>query len=247
MGLETGVTYIDDLVETNPIGSTDTLDEADNHLRIIKVAVKGSFPSLGSAAVTKTAAEINNLAEKSVPATTNNLAMLDAGGDLADSLVETDGAGNITANVTGNADTATLAATVTLNADLSGDVTSSGSNVTSLADDTVTFADEIVKPSESSPTYYDFTYTNSNKTEVVPVGIYTRAQAISSGGNVNGTVELQYYIDGVWRTVETITVTTSSGNMVETLVISDGVNCRLVWTYTSGGTSSDYWRFTKLF
>lgn len=36
------------------------------------------------------------------PATTNNLAMLTATGDLADSLVESDGSGNITANVTGN-------------------------------------------------------------------------------------------------------------------------------------------------
>ena len=45
------------------------------------------------------------------PATTNNLAMLTATGDLADSLVESVGSGNITANVTGdltgNADTAT--------------------------------------------------------------------------------------------------------------------------------------------
>ena len=47
------------------------------------------------------------------PATTNNLAMLTATGDLADSLVESDGSGNITANVTGN---------------VTGNVTSTGSN-----------------------------------------------------------------------------------------------------------------------
>lgn len=61
MGLETGVTYIEDLVATNPDGSVDTLDESDNHHRIIKTAIQGSFPSLGAAAVTKTAAEINDL------------------------------------------------------------------------------------------------------------------------------------------------------------------------------------------
>lgn len=61
MALETGVTYIEDLVTTNP-PATDTLDESDNHHRIIKTAVKGSFPNLGAAAVTKTAAEINDLA-----------------------------------------------------------------------------------------------------------------------------------------------------------------------------------------
>ena len=64
MALETGVTYIEDLVETNPNeADSDTLDEADNHMRLIKTAVKGSFPSLGAAAVTKTAAEINDTIE----------------------------------------------------------------------------------------------------------------------------------------------------------------------------------------
>jgi len=61
MGLETGVTYIDDLDETWPLGSDDP-DTLDNHDRNIKTAVKGSLPNLGAAAVTKTAAEINDLA-----------------------------------------------------------------------------------------------------------------------------------------------------------------------------------------
>ena len=66
MALEPTPTYIEDLVETNPNETDlDTLDEADNHLRWIKIAVKGSFPSLGAAAVTKTAAEINDLVDKS--------------------------------------------------------------------------------------------------------------------------------------------------------------------------------------
>lgn len=60
MGLETGVTYIEDLDETWPLGSDDP-DTLDNHDRNTKTAVKGSFPSLGAAAVTKTAAEINAL------------------------------------------------------------------------------------------------------------------------------------------------------------------------------------------
>ena len=60
MGLETGVTYIEDLDETWPLGSDDP-DTLDNHHRNTKAGVKGSFPSLGAAAVTKTAAEINDL------------------------------------------------------------------------------------------------------------------------------------------------------------------------------------------
>lgn len=61
MGLETGVVYIDDLVTTNPNNDPDTLAEADDHLRAIKTAVKGSFPNLGQAAVTGTAAELNTI------------------------------------------------------------------------------------------------------------------------------------------------------------------------------------------
>ena len=65
MALETGVTYIEDLVTTNPVGATDNVDEGDDHIRNIKTAVKGSFPSLGAVAVTKTAAQINDLVDKS--------------------------------------------------------------------------------------------------------------------------------------------------------------------------------------
>lgn len=58
------------------------------------------------------------------PATTNNLAMLTSTGDLADSLVESDGAGNITANLTGNvtgsADTLTTGRTISLTGDATG-------------------------------------------------------------------------------------------------------------------------------
>lgn len=68
MGVESGVGYIDDLVVTNP-ESTDVIAEGDDHLRLIKAAVKGSFTSLGSEAVTKTAAEINDLVDKSTDQT----------------------------------------------------------------------------------------------------------------------------------------------------------------------------------
>jgi len=61
MGLETGVTYIEDLDAANPIGAVDTLDECDDHIRNIKTAVQGSFPNLGAAAVTLTATEANLL------------------------------------------------------------------------------------------------------------------------------------------------------------------------------------------
>ena len=66
MALEPGVTYIEDLVATNPVAGDD-VEEGQNHLNIIKTGIQGSFPSLGAVAVTKTAAEINDLVEQTDP------------------------------------------------------------------------------------------------------------------------------------------------------------------------------------
>ena len=78
MGVEAGVGYIDDLVVTNP-ESTDVVAEGDDHLRLIKAAVKGSFTSLGSEAVIKTAAEINNLVGDGDTGTTLNSPVINTG------------------------------------------------------------------------------------------------------------------------------------------------------------------------
>lgn len=56
MALETG-TYISDLVSSNPAG-TDTLDKADDHLRLIKSTVQATFPNI-TGAVTPTHTELN--------------------------------------------------------------------------------------------------------------------------------------------------------------------------------------------
>ena len=42
MGLETG-TYVNDLVATNPLGATDPVADGDNHIRLIKSVLKGTF------------------------------------------------------------------------------------------------------------------------------------------------------------------------------------------------------------
>lgn len=60
MGLETGVTFITDLVATNP-ASGDTRTEGDDHIRNIKTAVQGSFANFTGEAVTSTEAELNIL------------------------------------------------------------------------------------------------------------------------------------------------------------------------------------------
>lgn len=45
MGLE-AATYVDDLNSSNPDGATDTKSQGDNHLRLIKGALKNTFPGM---------------------------------------------------------------------------------------------------------------------------------------------------------------------------------------------------------
>jgi hypothetical protein len=59
MGLETA-TYISQLVDTNPT-SSDPVSQGDDHLRLIKEVLQNQFTTLGAAAVTTTAAELNLL------------------------------------------------------------------------------------------------------------------------------------------------------------------------------------------
>ena len=58
MSIDADFTYIDGLEVANPT-TGDPRSEGDDHLRGIKNAVKGTFPNIGAAAVTGTAAELN--------------------------------------------------------------------------------------------------------------------------------------------------------------------------------------------
>ena len=72
MALETA-SYINGLVATNPT-ATDTVAQADDHLRLIKSAVKATFPNITGAA-TATHTELNVL--DGITATTSELNILD--------------------------------------------------------------------------------------------------------------------------------------------------------------------------
>ena len=64
MPLETG-TYIEDLVTTNPAG-TDQRRQGDDHLRLVKSVLQGTFPDLDNAqfgAVTATAEDLNKTSD----------------------------------------------------------------------------------------------------------------------------------------------------------------------------------------
>jgi hypothetical protein len=57
MGVETA-TFISQLSATNPLG-TDPISEGDDQIRLVKEVLQAQFTSLGAAAVTGTAAELN--------------------------------------------------------------------------------------------------------------------------------------------------------------------------------------------
>ena len=65
MALES-FSYITSLNSSNPNGATDPKREGDDHIRGVKTTLLNSFPNI-NAAVTKTPAEINDLAQKTNP------------------------------------------------------------------------------------------------------------------------------------------------------------------------------------
>lgn len=107
MGLETA-TYINGLVETNPT-SSDNANQGDNHLRLIKSAIKATFPNI-TGAVTASHTDLNGV--------TNKLDL--AGGTLTGALAGTSASfsgavaasGGFTGNLTGNV-TGSVSGTVT--------------------------------------------------------------------------------------------------------------------------------------
>ena len=90
MGLETA-TYISQLVPTNPT-SSDPVSQGDDHLQQIKSVLQAQFTTLGAAAVTTTAAELNLLDGKTTLAT-EGTAVLSTGETVTTKFLRTDGDG----------------------------------------------------------------------------------------------------------------------------------------------------------
>ena len=90
MGLETA-TYISQLTTTNPTAS-DPVSQGDDHLRLIKSVLQSQFTTLGAAAVTTTAAELNLLDGKTTLAP-EGTAVLSTGEGGATKFLREDGDG----------------------------------------------------------------------------------------------------------------------------------------------------------
>ena len=115
MALESATT-IDQLVSTNPTHS-DPVSQADSHLRLIKTALQGSFPSL-SGSTTVTAADLTAIA--------GGGSVVSSGGSLI-SVTPSSGSSNGHVNISGNF---IVGAELTVSA---GAVVSGNAQVTSLS------------------------------------------------------------------------------------------------------------------
>ena len=95
MGVETA-TFISQLSATNPL-ATDPISEGDDQIRLVKEVFQAQFTTLGAAAVTTTAAELNIL--DTVTATATELNYLDIttlGTSEASKVVTADANGDVT-------------------------------------------------------------------------------------------------------------------------------------------------------
>ncbi|MCK5319400.1 MAG: hypothetical protein KAJ55_15925, partial [Anaerolineales bacterium] len=63
MGLEV-FDFIPDLVDTNPVGATDFVNEGDDHLRGVKFTLQNQFPNIGQNQMLLTALQLNEAAIK---------------------------------------------------------------------------------------------------------------------------------------------------------------------------------------
>jgi hypothetical protein len=140
MALETG-SFISDLNSSNP-QSTDSVSQADDHIRLIKSTVKATFPNV-TGAVTKTHSQINDLLEKAGGTMTGALTLSGAPSSnlhaATKAYVDTADAGKVDTTRTITAGTG-LSGGGTLAADRTISVASGGIGTTQLADGGVSTA-----------------------------------------------------------------------------------------------------------
>lgn len=106
-------TYINSLNADYPTGS-DNISQGDNHIRLLKSAIKATFPNI-TGAVSGTHTAINSAVTAANAATEANTASTivkrDASGNFTAGTITAALTGNVTGDVTGNASTATALAT----------------------------------------------------------------------------------------------------------------------------------------
>jgi len=238
-----------DYVKATNFAAKDSLPSGNPSKLIVGAEHNVEYDSIATSSASK--------ANKIASATNNRLVSMDGAGDIKDSNIATDGAGNITADLIGNADT------VTTNASLTGPVTSVG-NTTSIATGAITathLAPNSVGSSEIAPNAVGSDEIAANavgSSEIAPNAVRFSAEIYSSivSGSFLTTEALTVLGAGVWNLynpgppsaeihircngVARRSLVISSE--VATQIVSDGLN---VWYKSgSGGT---YLQYSRIF
>ena len=245
MGVETA-TYISQLSATNPLG-TDPISQGDDQIRLVKSVLQSQFTSLGAAAVTTTAAELNLV--DGYTGTTAELNTLD---------VTTQG---------------TSEASKVLTADASGDVTIAdgaydfdvashdGTNGLKLAGTLVTAtATELNLIDGYTGTTAELNYNDVTTLGTVEVSKTVTASAAGLVNHADYQVQRPYFLD-IAETVNAIggtggstqdidltagnvvtaTVDTSANTFTFSNPSATGRNCTFLFLITNGGSQTVNW------
>jgi len=245
MGVETA-TYISQLSATNPLG-TDPISQGDDQIRLVKSVLQSQFTSLGAAAVTTTAAELNLV--DGYTGTTAELNTLD---------VTTQG---------------TSEASKVLTADASGDVTIAdgaydfdvashdGTNGLKLAGTLVTAtATELNLIDGYTGTTAELNYNDVTSLGTVEVSKTVTASAAGLVNHADYQVQRPYFLD-IAETVNAIggtggstqdidltagnvvtaTVDTSANTFTFSNPSATGRNCTFLFLITNGGSQTVNW------
>ena len=202
MGLETA-SYISQLVDTNPL-ATDPISQGDDHLRLIKSVLQTQFTTLGAAAVTTTAGELNIL--DGVTATNTELNYLDITtlGTSENSKVVTQSAGGVI-TVGGAAGDQVL--NIASHDLVDGGLKLAGTLVTSSAA-------EINKLDGLSASTTELDYTNVSSLGTVETSKAVTASAAGLVNHADYQVQRPYFLD-IAETVNVIGVTGGGAQAID--------------------------------
>jgi len=247
MGVETA-TYISQLSATNPLG-TDPISEGDDQIRLVKEVLQAQFTSLGAAAVTGTAAELNLI--DGYTGTTAELNYLDITtlGTSEDSKALTQASSVVTVGATSGNQILNIASHDLVD----GGLKLAGTLVTSSAA-------EINKLDGLSATTTELDYNNVAALGTVEVSKTVTATAAGLVNHADYQVSRPYFLD-IAETVNAIgdtgggtdAIDVSAGNVVTATVSTatqtftftnpsaTGRSCSFLLILTNGGSQTVNW------
>ena len=249
MGVETA-TYISQLSATNPLG-TDPISEGDDQIRLVKSVLQSQFTTLGAAAVTTTAGELNIL--DGVTSTAAELNILDgvtsttAELNILDGVTSTAAELNILDGVTSTAAELNYNDITTLGtAEASKTVSATSGSVITLTDFVTTrpvikdYAETVVAGGDTS-TAQTLDETNGNVVTYTMTGNCTFTMPSGSGLQPGTSMTLILTQDGTGSRTGAFTDVKWAGGTAPTLTTTATTGIDILTFYTFNGGASPVW------